>query len=104
MRTAPVDGVRSTLRNFRLGGLAERAKATPVLRTYDGDTKYQLGNLHSRQKQFLAIFFRIFQLRTWKITVNTLTSIIFHRSFLNLTRTFITLRSRTSSIMEVLPH
>ena len=44
MRTAPVDGVRSTLRNFRLRGLAERAKATPVLRTYDGDTKYQLGN------------------------------------------------------------
>ena len=44
MRTAPVDGVRSTLRNFRLGGLAERAKATPVLRTYYGDTKYQLGN------------------------------------------------------------
>ena len=44
MRTTPVDGVRSTLRNFRLGGLAERAKATPVLRTYYGDTKYQLGN------------------------------------------------------------
>ena len=41
---APVDGVRSTLRNFRLGGLAERTKATPVLRTYDGDTKYQLVN------------------------------------------------------------
>ena len=36
--------------------------------------------------------------------VNTLTSIIFHGSFLNLARTFITLRSRTSSIMEVLPH
>ena len=47
MRTAPVDGVRSTLQNFRLGGLAERAKATPVLCTYDGDTKYQLGNLKS---------------------------------------------------------
>ena len=46
MRTAPVDGVRSTLRNFRLGGLAERAKATPVLRTYYGDTKYQLGNVY----------------------------------------------------------
>ena len=45
MRTTPVDGVRSTLRNFRLGGLAERAKATPVLRTYYGDTKYQLGNI-----------------------------------------------------------
>ena len=36
--------------------------------------------------------------------VNTLTSIIFHGSFSNLGRTFITLRSRTSSIMEVLPH
>ena len=36
--------------------------------------------------------------------VNTLTSIIFHRSFSNLARTFIALRSRTSSIMEVLPH
>ena len=36
--------------------------------------------------------------------VNTLTSIIFHGSFSNLARTFITLRSRTSSIMEVLPH
>ena len=46
MRTTPVDGVRSTLRNFRLGGLAERTKATPVLRTYYGDTKYQLGNLN----------------------------------------------------------
>ena len=46
VRTAPVDGVRSTLRNFRLGGLAERAKATPVLRTYYGDTKYQLGNIN----------------------------------------------------------
>ena len=34
MRTAPVDGVRSTLRNLRLGGLAERAKATPVRSTY----------------------------------------------------------------------
>ena len=44
VRTAPVVGVSSTLRNFRLGGLAERAKAIPVLRTYDGDTKYQLGN------------------------------------------------------------
>ena len=36
--------------------------------------------------------------------VNTLTSIIFHGSFSNLTRTFITLRSLTSLIMEVLPH
>ena len=36
--------------------------------------------------------------------VNTLTSIIFHGSFSNLARTFITLRSRTSSIMKVLPH
>ena len=36
--------------------------------------------------------------------VNTLTSIFFHGSFSNLARTFITLRSRTSSIMEVLPH
>ena len=36
--------------------------------------------------------------------VNTLTSIIFHGSFSNLARTFIALRSRTSSIMEVLPH
>ena len=36
--------------------------------------------------------------------VNTLTSIIFHGSFSNLARTFITLRSWTSSIMEVLPH
>ena len=36
--------------------------------------------------------------------VNTLTSIIFHKSFSNFARTFITLRSRTSSIMEVLPH
>ena len=36
--------------------------------------------------------------------VNILTSIIFHGSFSNLVRTFITLRSRTSSIMEVLPH
>ena len=30
-------------------------------------------------------------------------STIFHGSFSNLARTFITLRSRTSSIMEVLP-
>ena len=52
MRTAPVDGVRSTLWNFRLGGLAERAKATPVLRTYDGDTKYQLGNI----RDFMVLF------------------------------------------------
>ena len=36
--------------------------------------------------------------------VNTLTSILFHGSFSNLARTFITLRSRTTSIMEVLPH
>ena len=36
--------------------------------------------------------------------VNTLTSTIFHRSFWNLARTFITLRSQTSLIMEVLPH
>ena len=36
--------------------------------------------------------------------VNTLTSIIFHGSFSNLARSFITIRSRTSSIMEVLPH
>ena len=36
--------------------------------------------------------------------VNTLTSTIFHGSFSNLARTFIALRSRTSSIMEVLPH
>ena len=36
--------------------------------------------------------------------VNTLTSIIFHGSFSNLARTFITLRFQTSSIMEVLPH
>ena len=36
--------------------------------------------------------------------VNTLTSTIFHGSFSILARTFITLRSRTSSIMEVLPH
>ena len=36
--------------------------------------------------------------------VNTLTSILFHWSFSNLARTFITLRSRTRSIMEVLPH
>ena len=36
--------------------------------------------------------------------VNTLTSILFHGSFSNLARTFITLRSRTSSIVEVLPH
>ena len=62
------------------------------------------GFFHIRQKKILAIFFRIFQLRTWKITVNTLTSIIFHGSFSNLARTFIVLRSRTSSIMEVLPH
>ena len=62
------------------------------------------GFFHSHQKKILAIFFRIFQLPTWKITVNTLKSIIFHGSFSNLARTFITLRSRTSSIMEVLPH
>ena len=36
--------------------------------------------------------------------VNTLTSIIFHGSFSNLARAFITLKSQTSSIMEVLPH
>ena len=36
--------------------------------------------------------------------VNTLTSILFHGSFSNLARTFIILRSRTISIMEVLPH
>ena len=36
--------------------------------------------------------------------VNTPTSPIFHGSFSNLARTFITLRSGTSSIMEVLPH
>ena len=36
--------------------------------------------------------------------VNTLTSTIFHGSFSNLARTFIALRSRTSLIMEVLPH
>ena len=40
------------------------------------------GFFHIRQKKILAIFFRIFQLCTWKITVNTLTSIIFHGSFL----------------------
>ena len=39
-----------------------------------------------------------------KSPVNTLTSIIFHGSFSSLARTFITLRSQTSSIMEVLPH
>ena len=36
--------------------------------------------------------------------VNTLTTIILHGSFSNLARTFITLRFRTSSIMEVRPH
>ena len=36
--------------------------------------------------------------------VNTLTSIIFHGSFSNLARTFITLTSRMSSIMELLPY
>ena len=51
----------------------------------------------------MAIFFRILQLRTWKITVSALTSVNFHGSFfLNVARTFIALRSRTSSIMEVL--
>ena len=36
--------------------------------------------------------------------INTLMSLIFHRSFSNLARTFIALKSRMSSIMEVLPH
>ena len=36
--------------------------------------------------------------------VNTLTSVIFHGSFSNLARTFNILWSRTSLIMEVLPH
>ena len=36
--------------------------------------------------------------------VNTLTSIIFHGSFSNFARTFITIRSLTSSIIKVLPH
>ena len=63
MRTAPVDGVRSTLRNFRLGGLAERAKATPVLRTYDGDTKYQLGNFVDCQRTRMTQLTKDFAMR-----------------------------------------
>ena len=57
------------------------------------------GFFHSRQ-----FFFRIFQLRTWKITVSALTSVNFHGSFWNVVRIFIALRSRTISIMEVLPY
>ena len=36
--------------------------------------------------------------------IDTLTSVIYHGSSSSLARTFIALRSRTSSIMEVLPH
>ena len=42
----------------------------------------------NRQKKFLAIFFRILQLRIWKITISALTSVNFHRSFWNMARTF----------------
>ena len=56
MRTAPVDGVRSTLRNFRLGGLAERVKATPV------NNKYYLiisWYLHVRNGVAVAAYIRL---------------------------------------------
>ena len=43
-------------------------------------------------------FFRIFQLRTWKITVCALISVNFHVSFWNVARTFIALKSWTSPI------
>ena len=61
------------------------------------------GFFHSRQKKMRRIFFRIFQLRTWKITASALTSVIFPGSFWNVARIFIALRSQMSSIMEVLP-
>ena len=53
----------------------------------------------NRKKNILGDFFHIFQLRTLKITVNTLTTEIFHGLFSNLARNFIALRSRTSSIV-----
>ena len=41
---------------------------------------------HSCPKNNLPIFFSIFQLRTWKITVSALTSVNFHGSFWNVAR------------------
>ena len=60
-------------------------------------------NKSSRFYGFLANVFHIFQLRTLKTTVSALTPIIFLRSFSNVERTFIAIRSWMSSIMEVLP-
>ena len=48
------------------------------------------GSFHNRPKKFWR-FFRILQLRTRKITVSALTSVIFHGSFWNMARTFIAL-------------
>ena len=59
------------------------------------------GFCQNRQKIF---FFRLFQLRTWKITVSALPSVNFHGSFWNVARIFIALRSQMSLIMEVLPY
>ena len=47
------------------------------------------GFFHSRPKKILAIFFFIFQLCTWKITVSALTSVNFHGSFWNVAGIFI---------------
>ena len=55
-------------------------------------------------KNFWANFLRVFQLLSLKMAVSALTSVIFLRSFSNMARRFIVLRSRPSSIMEVLPH
>ena len=62
------------------------------------------GFCHTCQIQILAFFFRLFQLRTWKITVSALTSVNFHGSFWNVARLFIAQWSWTSSIMDVLPY
>ena len=52
------------------------------------------GFYHNRQNRFLANLFRIFQLRTWKITFSAVTSVNFHGSFWNVARTFIALTLR----------
>ena len=59
------------------------------------------GLYHNKRK---GGYFRIVQLCTLKITVSGLTSAIFLSSLWNAVGTFIALRSRTISIMEVLPH
>ena len=93
--------------SFGIPGLIFQAKITKSCTNGGGLNmliSMSSGFYHIHQIFFWWIFHIFSNFTHWTITVSALTSIIFFRSFSNVALIFIALRTRTSSIMEILFH